>query len=70
MLSGLFPLFGQGLFTSLGNNNALFLLAGIATLFCGSVILFGKYGKQVRARSPMADKKWATEATHNAASEE
>jgi hypothetical protein len=58
MLSGIFPLFGQQLFIKLSLNNALFILAAVATLYCGVAILFGVYGKQIRERSPIAEKMW------------
>ena len=59
ILSGLFPLFGRQLFLNFGSNQALFLLAGIATIYCGVAVLFGLYGKWIRERSPMAEKTWA-----------
>ncbi|KAK3645170.1 hypothetical protein LTR56_009219 [Elasticomyces elasticus] len=53
-LSGVFPLFGRQLFDGLGNNNALFMLAGVATCFCGVAVWFAYYGKKLRQRSPFA----------------
>jgi hypothetical protein len=54
VLSGVLPLFGQGLFEGLGPNNAMFVLASFATLHCGVAILFAKYGKRIRLRSRFA----------------
>lgn len=59
VLSGIFPLFGQRLFRSLGSNYALFILAGVATAFCGVAVLFGVYGKRIRERSEFAEKTWS-----------
>jgi hypothetical protein len=59
ILSGVLPLFGQQIFLNLGSNTALFILAGVATLYCGIAVLFGLYGKRIRERSPMAKKTWA-----------
>lgn len=57
-LSGTFPLFGRQVFEKLGPNTALFILAGVATVYCGIAILFGLYGKRVRESSSMAEKTW------------
>jgi len=54
ILSGIFPLIGRRLFSRMGNNNALFMLAGLATCFCGVAVWFAFYGKQLRQRSPFA----------------
>ncbi|TKA72980.1 hypothetical protein B0A55_05301 [Friedmanniomyces simplex] len=54
ILSGVFPLFGRQLFSKMGNNNALFMLAWLATCFCGVAVWFAFYGKQLRQRSPFA----------------
>ncbi|KAK4611802.1 Major facilitator superfamily multidrug transporter mdrA [Fulvia fulva] len=56
VLSGVFPLFAPKMFKGLGANNALFLLAAIATAFCGIAILFKFYAKSIRERSPFAQK--------------
>lgn len=56
VLSGVFPLFAPRMFEGLGANNALFLLAGIATAFCGIALMFRLYAKRVRERSPFAQK--------------
>ncbi|KAK3701470.1 hypothetical protein LTR37_015444 [Vermiconidia calcicola] len=58
ILSGVFPLFGHQLFRNVGSNNALFILASVATGYCGVAMLFGVYGKRIRKRSPMAEKTW------------
>lgn len=58
MLSGIFPLFGQQLFQTARANNVLFVLAGIASAYCGVAVLFRVYGKQIRQRSPFAEKAW------------
>ncbi|KAK1066915.1 hypothetical protein LTR74_006790 [Friedmanniomyces endolithicus] len=54
ILSGVFPLIGRRMFSKLGNNNALFLLAALATCFCGVAVWFAFQGKQLRQRSPFA----------------
>lgn len=46
------------MFEGLGPNNALFLLAGIATGFCGIAALLFVYGTRIRQRSPFAEKTW------------
>ncbi|KAK5173928.1 uncharacterized protein LTR77_002609 [Saxophila tyrrhenica] len=58
VLSGTFPLFGRQFFHKLGTNNALFISAGVATLYCGIAIVFSLYGKRVRERSSIAEKMW------------
>lgn len=58
-LSGTFPLFGTQFFQGLGNNTALFVLAGLATLYCAIAVLFGLFGKKIRQKSPFAEKTWA-----------
>ncbi|EME89369.1 uncharacterized protein MYCFIDRAFT_55780 [Pseudocercospora fijiensis CIRAD86] len=59
-MSGTFPLFGTQMFKGLGNNSALFILAGLATAYCGIAALFGVFGASVRRRSPFAELTWAT----------
>jgi hypothetical protein len=54
VLSGVLPLFGHGMFEGLGPNNAMFVLASFATLYCGVAVLFAKYGKRIRLRSKFA----------------
>jgi len=56
LLSGVFPLIGRPMFQNLGSNNALIILACVATAFCGIAALFGLYGKQIRQRSAFAEK--------------
>jgi hypothetical protein len=58
MMSGTFPLFGRQYFEKFGANNASFILAGVATIFCVVAVLFGMYGKLIRERSPFAEKVW------------
>lgn len=54
VLSGHLPLFGHSMFSDLGSNNAMFVLAGLATLYCGVAVMFAKYGKSIRLRSKFA----------------
>ncbi|KAI5363686.1 putative major facilitator superfamily, MFS transporter superfamily [Septoria linicola] len=56
VLSGVFPLFAPKKFENLGANNAVFVLAGIATGFCGIALGFRFYAKGIRERSPFAQK--------------
>lgn len=49
---------GRQLFVNLGANNALFLLAMIASMYCAVAALFGLYGRRIRERSPIADRTW------------
>ena len=58
MTSGLLPLAGRSMFTSLNPNNALIMLAAIATAYCGVAVLLYLYGKRLRQRSPLADRTW------------
>ncbi|KAF2773928.1 MFS multidrug transporter [Teratosphaeria nubilosa] len=58
ILSGVFPLFGRQFFMKVGSNNAVFVLAAIATAFCGVAGLFRIYGRQIRGRSGFAEKTW------------
>ncbi|KAF2160466.1 hypothetical protein M409DRAFT_70432 [Zasmidium cellare ATCC 36951] len=58
-LSRIFPLFGTQMFSKLGANNALFILAGVATAYCAVAAWFGLNGKNIRQRSPFAEKTWA-----------
>ncbi|KAK0777608.1 hypothetical protein LTR38_015097 [Friedmanniomyces endolithicus] len=60
VLSGVFPLIGRRMFSKLGNNNALFLLAALATCFCGVAVWFAFQGKQLRQRSPFASESRKT----------
>lgn len=56
ILSGGFPLFGHQMFRGLGSNNALFILAGISTMFCGVAVWLRLKAKVLRLRSPFAEK--------------
>jgi hypothetical protein len=53
-MSGTFPLFANSMFGKLGPNNALFVLAVLATLFCGFAVLLRFYGETARRRSKYA----------------
>lgn len=59
ILSGTLPLCGMQMFSNLGANNALFLLASVATAYCGVAVLFRLYGKRIRQSSPFAEQTWA-----------
>ena len=59
ILSGVFPLFGQRLFRTLGSNKAVIFLAIVATIYCAFALLFSLRGKKIRERSPLAKKTWA-----------
>ena len=67
--TGVFPLFAPKKFEALGANNALFLLAGIATAFCGVAVMFRYYAKTIRERSPFAQKTFGGRAGTKAAEE-
>lgn len=54
VLSGVLPLFGHSMFIGLGPNVAMFVLAGLATVYCMVAVLFAKYGKSIRLRSKFA----------------
>lgn len=54
VLGGLFPLIGEPMFAHLGANWALVVLASIATVFCASPVLFGRFGVRIRQRSEFA----------------
>jgi len=45
ILSGVFPLFGQQMFQRLGPNDALYILAGIAKVFCVVAVWLGVKAK-------------------------
>lgn len=55
LLSGIFPLFGRRMFEGLGANNATFILAGMATLYCGITEVFRRYGRSIRHDSKLAE---------------
>jgi hypothetical protein len=52
MLSAAYPLVTAKMFTKLGNNVAVSILAGLATLYCGVAWAFWKHGKAIREASP------------------
>ncbi|KAF7596220.1 hypothetical protein BBP40_002752 [Aspergillus hancockii] len=54
VLSASFPLFARQMFSSLGNNVAISILAALATVFCVIPPLFGRYGTRIRASSKFA----------------
>lgn len=54
VFSAVFPLFADKMFSGLGNNLAVSVLAALATVFCVAPPLFIRYGEQVRKRSPFA----------------
>lgn len=49
-----FPLFADKMFSSLGNNIAVSILAAVATIFCIAPPLFIRFGERVRKRSRFA----------------
>ena len=61
VLSGVLPLFGHRMFVGLGPNHAMFVLAGLATVYCGVAVLFARYGKRIRLRSKFAQHTAALE---------
>lgn len=65
VLSGILPVFGQKIFKKLGANNAMFLIAGIATLYCAVAFLFGRYGKRIRLKSKFAQESWEVKKAVN-----
>ncbi|KAE8349339.1 subtilisin-like protein [Aspergillus coremiiformis] len=54
LLSATLPLIAPPMFTNLGNNKSISVLAAIATMFCAIPPLFSRYGKKIRARSEFA----------------
>lgn len=64
VLSGVLSLVGHRMFTGLGPKYAMFVLAGLATLYCGVAVLFAKYGKRIRLRSKFAQHTAALEGKH------
>ncbi|KAL3438435.1 subtilisin-like protein [Aspergillus tetrazonus] len=54
LLSGILPLVSSPMFTNLGANVAVSLLAAVATLFCLVPPLFSRFGETIRARSKFA----------------
>lgn len=51
MLCAVFPLFAGNLFRKVGNNGAVSVLAGVATLWCGAAWAFWKHGRSIREGS-------------------
>ncbi|KAJ5760522.1 hypothetical protein N7520_007678 [Penicillium odoratum] len=58
MLSATFPLFTTQMFTKLGANIAVSILATVATVFCIVPPLFLCYGESIRRRSRFAKYSW------------
>ena len=54
--AAVFPLFAYQMFSGLGANVAASILAGVATLFAFTPILFLRYGRQLRHKSKVASK--------------
>ena len=66
VLSGILPVFGRQIFEKLGSNNAMFVMAGIATMYCAVAFLFGRYGKRIRLKSKFAQESWEVKKVVNA----
>ncbi|KAJ5773952.1 hypothetical protein N7457_008848 [Penicillium paradoxum] len=58
LLSGAFPLFTMQMFTVLGNNIAMSILAAVATAFCIVPPVFIFYGERIRRASKFARYSW------------
>lgn len=58
LLSGAFPLFTPQMFTVLGNNIAMSVLAAVATAFCIVPPVFICYGERIRRASKFARYSW------------
>lgn len=54
ILGGVFPLIARPMYVSLGSNAATMILAGLATVFCVTPIMFLRYGRVIRRRSKFA----------------
>lgn len=54
LLSAVLPLISSPMFTGIGNNMAVSVLAGLATVFCVIPPLFARFGRVLRARSEFA----------------
>jgi MFS family permease len=54
VLGSVFPLIATLMYTLLGSNWAIVVLASIATTFCIATFLFRGYGKKIRQRSKFA----------------
>ena len=55
---------GQLMFRNLGPNKALYVLAAVATLFCGPALIFRLYGRRMRERSPFAEQTWSESSSN------
>jgi hypothetical protein len=66
IMSGLFPLCGTQLF-SLGPNYVLTALSVLATAYCGIAVWFRIHGRNIRLKSPFAEKTWADARSNSAA---
>lgn len=55
IFSSVSPLFGPKMFKGMGNNYAVMLLAGAATVFCGIAVWFQRCGEELRKRSAFAE---------------
>ena len=53
-LSAMFPLFADKMFSALGANIAVSILATVATVFCAAPFLFVYYGRRLREKSQFA----------------
>ncbi|KAM0122985.1 hypothetical protein ACP6JC_000393 [Aspergillus fumigatus] len=60
ILSAVFPLVSPHLFSALGANLAVTVLAAMATIFCIVPPLFTRYGEKLRARSAFAKQSLTT----------
>ncbi|KAJ5643644.1 uncharacterized protein N7484_006151 [Penicillium longicatenatum] len=58
LLSATFPLFTKQMFSKLGANIAMSILATVATIFCIVPPLFLCYGEEIRRRSHFAKYSW------------
>lgn len=53
-LSAMFPLFADKMFSALGPNVAVSVLASLATVFCAIPLIFAYYGRYLREKSKFA----------------
>jgi hypothetical protein len=58
LVSGVVPLFTKQMFSGLGNNLAMTVLAGVATAFCIVPPVFFFYGERIRQASKFARYSW------------
>lgn len=58
LVSGVVPLFTKQMFSGLGNNIAMTVLAGVATAFCIVPPVFVFYGERIRQASKFARYSW------------